>query len=70
MLGAVRGVLRDGALAVIRPRVTVSSALFKNAAVTAPYGDPFPWPIGLAVLLVVAAFLGGLFVHFARRVFA
>jgi hypothetical protein len=62
---------RDAALRFIRPRITVETPVLAPK-VFAPYGEPFSWPVGLAVLLVAFVLpLGfvGLFVFrwLARR---
>ena len=68
-VGATRQSGVAGALlTLVRPRITLSSALFKNATVTEPYGSPFPWPLGLALLVVVLFFLGGLVGTLVHRI--
>ena len=51
-LTAARSSLRDLALAFVRPRLTVDSTFLKEPRVEARHGAPFPWPLGLALVLV------------------
>ncbi len=58
-LAGVKGWLRDVALGFVRPRLTIDSSLLGQPRVIQKNGAPYPWPLGLAlVLLAVVVPLG------------
>lgn len=53
-------------LGLVRPRATLSSDLLGTKEY-APWGRPFPWQIGLVLVLLGVAYLGHLLWVLARR---
>ena len=54
-------------LRVIRPKVTIHSDLVGTRTI-APYGNPLPWQIGLALMFLGIAYIGHLIWMLFRKV--
>lgn len=69
MLARVKAAIADTTLGFVRPRVTVESSLLGTAKVSQPYGAPMPWPLGLAIMLIIIIMPAGLIIYAVVRRF-